>query len=238
MAFTRAAALAGIGVVLADAVLVPARMAGELSGALDPDLLRLAFLSAGGAACLLRVGGLALIAARPGGRASLAGGLLTLVSFLLVGHTTTHEPRWLLCALLALHLAGVMFWVGSLEPLIHVLKDETAVRAGVVLELFSKVAGWVVTGLFAAAVGLATALLPGVAGLARPYGALLLTKLAGFACLLLLASLNRWRLAPAVAQGVPGATAVLARVIRVEQVLIAVVLVATSVMTTWFSPAD
>jgi putative copper export protein len=237
----RTQALAGIVVVLLQGLLEPARMAGELAGIRDPDLLRLAFLSAGGAACLLRVAGLGLIhvgmaRVRPARLPALAGVLLALASFLLVGHTTTHPHRWLLASLLLVHLAAISFWLGALGPLRQVLRDETPAAAGRIVDAFSRLAIWAVPALLAAALGMAAGLLPGPAALAQPYGELLLTKLLLFACLLGLAALNKYRLAPRLARAEPGAAAGLARVIRVEQLLIGVVLVVTSVMTSVFSP--
>jgi len=229
-------AWSAMAVVLADGLLAPARMAGELAGVLDPSLLKLAFLSGDGAAWVLRLAGLALMV--PGrARLALAGALLVLASFVLTGHTVTHELRWLLAALLAVHVAAVMFWLGSLEPLIQVLKMETAARAHDVIGRFSHWAGWVVAALFLAALGMAAALLPGPAALLTPYGALLLTKLAGFTSLLVLASLNRWRLAPAIGKSSPQAARAFIRVVRLEQLLIVGVLLATAVMTSLFSPS-
>jgi putative copper resistance protein D len=238
----RRSALAAIGAVLAESLLTPARMAGELSGVLDPEMLQLAYLSGGGAACGLRVAGLVMLAvsaARPGRilrLPALLGTLLTLVSFLLVGHTTTHAHRGVLASLLFIHLLGIAFWLGALGPLIEVLKAEPAPRAAVIVTRFSMTATWVVPVLFAAALGIAVQLLPGVGALLTPYGTLLLTKLALFACLLLLASINKWRLAPRVAQGDASAMTRLQRVIRVEQVLLIAVLLVTSFMTSWLSP--
>jgi putative copper resistance protein D len=167
---------------------------------------------------------------------AIFGTLLTLVSFLLVGHTTMHAHRGVLALLLFIHLLGIAFWLGALGPLIEVLKRETAPRAAAAVTSFSRVATWVVPVLFTAAVGIAVQLLPGVGALLTPYGALLLTKLALFACLLLLASLNKWRLAPRVAQGDATAMTRLQRVIRAEQILIIAVLLVTSFMTSWLSP--
>jgi putative copper resistance protein D len=234
---SRRSALLGMAAVLADGLLAPARMAGELAGVMDPALQHLAWLSAGGAAVGLRLVGLALLSFANRRILAGAGALLALASFPLTGHTTTGEPRWLLAALLAVHVAGVTFWLGSLEPLVQVVKRETAARAGEVIGGFSKLAGWVVAALFIAALGMAVALLAGPAALLTPYGALLLTKLAGFTALLALASVNRWHLAPGIGRCAPRAAAAFTQVVRLEQLLIVGVVLATSVMTSWFSPS-
>ena len=55
------------------------------------------------------------------GRAALvlgaAGVLAVAASFTEVGHTTQHQPRWLLATALVLHLLAAAFWAGSLWPL-------------------------------------------------------------------------------------------------------------------------
>ena len=84
-----------------------------------------------------------------------------------------------------------------------------------------------------AGIGLSALLLPGLATFKQPYGQLLLAKLAGFAVLMAMAALNKWRFGPACAAG---NTAAFERTVSVEYVLICVVLTATAIMTMFFSP--
>jgi copper resistance protein D len=65
---------------------------------------------------------------------------------------------------------------------------------------------------------------------------LLLVKIGGFALLMGLASLNKWRLGPAIARGELPALTAFRRSVATEYTLIAGVLTATTVMTTFFSP--
>jgi copper resistance protein D len=88
-----------------------------------------------------------------------------------------------------------------------------------------------------AGAALAALLLPDVGALLRPYGRLLLAKVALFVLLMGLAALNRLRLAPALAAGARTAPASLRRSIALEYALICVVLAVTAVMSGSFSPA-
>jgi len=239
---SRVAALAGIAATAGHCLLEPARMAGELAGVMDPALERLLWSSPAGAACAVRIVGLALIAvsaargALLGRCAAVAGIGLALLSFLLTGHTATSPHRWALAPLLGFHLLAVAFWFGALAPLYVLTRSEPPQVAGQIIASFSAVASWVVAGLLLAAAGLAVGLIAGLAVLAQPYGQLLLTKMGLFLALLALACLNKWRFGPAVGRGDARATAALRRSIVAEQVLISCVLAVTAVMTSWFSP--
>jgi copper resistance protein D len=65
---------------------------------------------------------------------------------------------------------------------------------------------------------------------------LLLAKVAGFAVLLGLAALNRWRFGPAIAAGRARALESLRETVLAEWILIAAVVAVTAVMTGLFSP--
>jgi copper resistance protein D len=83
---------------------------------------------------------------------------------------------------------------------------------------------------------LSVLLLKGFAGLRTTYGHLLLVKLAGFAALMGLGALNKWRLGPAVGRGDPRATAAFRRSLKTEYILIAGVLSVTAILTSFYSP--
>jgi putative copper resistance protein D len=82
----------------------------------------------------------------------------------------------------------------------------------------------------------AWALLSSFERLLSPYGLLLLTKLGGFVGLLGLATMNRYRLTPALAAGRRGAVSGLRRTIGGELAVMLTVLIATAFMTTLYSP--
>ncbi len=233
------AAASGAVCVVAHLALQAGRMAGDLSGMLDGSLLRLALTSTAGSASALSVLGLALIAcaltARRTGVAVIGTALVT-ASFTLTGHTSVSPHRWILCLLLPAHLLIVAFWFGALPVLYLASLKESPARAARIVDRFSSVATWLVPGILLAGLALAALLVANLGVLRQPYGELLLAKLGGFALLMGLASLNKWRLAPAMARADPGALIAFRRSVAAELALIVAVLAVTAVMTTLFSP--
>jgi len=164
---------------------------------------------------------------------ALLGALMVITSFTLMGHTTTNTHRAAAAALVTLHLLVVAFWLGALWPLYLAAKKEQPATAGHLIERFSVTATWAVPLILLAGIGLSALLLPGLATFKQPYGQLLLAKLTGFAVLMAMAALNKWHFGPACAEG---NTAAFERTVVVEYVLICLVLTATAIMTTFFSP--
>jgi len=243
--------------VAAHQALEAARMAGEMNGVLDPAMQKMALESRAGAAFAARMLGLALVAiglrryaagsanvagsanaARPANvsrstMTALLGSLLTIISFTLQGHTTTTLHRAAAAALVLLHLLVVAFWLGALWPLYMAAKKEPPAVAARVIDRFSSTATWLVPLILLAGIGLAAILLPSLDTFRQAYGQLLLVKLAGFAVLMAMASLNKWSFGPACAAG---NTAAFERTLIVEFILISVVLTATAIMTMFYSP--
>jgi copper resistance protein D len=216
-----------------------ARMAGEMSGVVDPAMQTMTLRSSEGAAFALRMVGLALIALglRRGGRAALvvgiAGAVLAVAAFTLTGHTSVTPHRPAAATLLTLHLLVVAFWVGSLWPLYLAASREPPRVAAHLIDAFSRVAAWVVPVILLAGVGLTVLLVPDWAVFKQPYGQLLLAKVALFAVLMALATLNKWTFGPACAGG---RTRAFKQAVAVEYVLICAVLAVTAMMTTFYSP--
>lgn len=237
----RLAAWTGIFSLLGHTWLETARMAGALSGLLDPALIELLVRSPTMAVLALRVLSLCLVLAalrRHGTFQTMAGvlgALLFSAAFALSGHTTTHPERALLAPTLMLHLLIVGFWFGALLPL-HLVsrREEPGISAGTI-ERFSGLAVRTVPLIFVAGLLLLWRLLPAVEALSTPYGLLLLGKISGFALLMLLAALNKWRFGPGMA-GDPGAQGAFRRSVLVEFLLISIILAMTAAMTTFFSP--
>jgi len=245
-------AISAMVFVAAHQALEAARMAGEMNGVLDPAMQKMALESRAGAAFAARMVGLALVAiglrryagagsanaARPANvsrstMAALLGTLLTIISFTLQGHTTTTPHRAAAAALVVLHLLVVAFWLGALWPLYIAAKKEPPAIAARVIDRFSSTATWLVPLILLAGIGLTAILLPGLDTFRQAYGQLLLVKLAGFAVLMAMASLNKWSFGPACAVG---NTAAFERTVIVEFILISVVLTATAIMTMFYSP--
>jgi len=235
-------ALVAILLLVLQYLLEAARMGGELASVMDRELQTFALHTPAARALAVRVVGLVVLAfalrmkSKPGIALVVAATSIVLIGFTLMGHTTTHSPRWLLVPLLLAHLMVVAFWFGALVPLRLAASYEARRTAGAVIEAFSTAATWIVPALFVAGLALAAVLLRSFAGLRTPYGQLLIIKVVGFAMLLGLASLNKWRLGPAVAAGDAKLTRNFQRSVQVEYVLIAAVLTVTAVMTTFFSP--
>jgi putative copper export protein len=101
------------------------------------------------------------------------------------------------------------------------------------IDTFSRVAAWVVPVILLAGVGLTVLLVPDWAVFKQPYGQLLLAKVALFAVLMALATLNKWTFGPACARG---RTRAFKQAVAVEYVLICAVLAITAMMTTFYSP--
>jgi putative copper export protein len=236
-------ALAALAIVLAQALLEPAYLAGAWDGIADPALRRLVFVGAGAAVLALRVGGLMLLAlalrrTRSVLPLALPGALLALGSFLVSGHVPRAAHGGLLVSVLGLHVLLVAFWFGALVPLRTVARREAPAQVAVALKHFSAYALWLVPLLALAGVTLACTLLPGLAALRRPYGMLVCVKALLFAALLALAALNRQRLTPALARGEAWALPVLRRSLSAEYLLLGTALIATAALSGFFSPAD
>ena len=238
----RRSAAAGLLLTAAHQIVVPAQLLGSLRGIFDAPLQAALLASDAGTANAMRTLGLAMAAAagyrpgRAGAAAALVGGTLIVVSFAFMGHTVGDDLRWLLAALLILHLLIVAFWFGSLWPLYLVSRLEDLRMNGSIVERFSALAFWLVPIIFVAGLGMALVLLPSLAGLGTPYGMLLIAKIAGFALLMGLAALNKWRLGPSIKTGNARALHALRRSVQAEWALVAAILGITATMTALFSP--
>ena len=236
--------VAVVAVVLTIAYLAfsPARLAGSFDGIFDPSLQSLVLESSAGVANIVRIVGLGLLAVSLGRRTSLnallgvAGASLGLGSFLLMGHTTVFSPRWLLAPLLFIHLAVAAAWFGALVPLCWLVGGEPAAASGAFVERFSAVAVRTVPLIFVCGAVMAAIFVGSLAGLLTAYGAMIIVKTVGFAVLMALAALNKWRYGPAIAAHRKGAAGAFVRTVAAEAVLIAAILMTTGVMTSLFAP--
>ena len=254
-------AIGALVFVVGHHALEAARMAGDMSGLTDPAMQAMTMRSSEGAAFVLRVGGLVLVAVglrggarfrsgadAGGGRIPAAAGaqygrvapvlgitgaVLAVAAFTLTGHTSVTPHRPLAAALLTVHLLIVAFWLGALWPLYLAASKEPPSIAAQLIDAFSRIAAWVVPLILLAGVGLAVLLVPNLAVFRQPYGLLLLAKVALFAVLMALATLNKWALGPACASGRPRA---FKQAVVVEYILICAVLAITAAMTTFYSP--
>ncbi|HLY53435.1 MAG TPA: CopD family protein [Steroidobacteraceae bacterium] len=241
-ASARRTAVAALATVVAQCLIEPAHLGGELSALLDPALARLA-LSTSGVGLLTRLAGAACLAlgARTEGAPSrpvtIAGIALADLSFVWSGHVAESRAWPLLSALLLCHVSIVSWWLGALLPLHRAVRLEAPAQMAMALRAFSRVAVWLVPVIALAGSAMAAALLADFAALWRPYGLLLLAKAALFAALMGLAAVNRLVLVPRIAAADITATGALRATVLAEYLLIVAALAATALMTGLYSPS-
>jgi copper transport protein len=133
---------------------------------------------------------------------------------------------------MAAHGVVIAFWVGSLWPLLRLLRTQDTGAAATIVMRFSRLAVIAVAVLVATGLILATLQLGGdvTALVATPYGQLLLIKLGVVALLLLLAIYNKFRLTPALTDGAPDAVGRLSRAIRLEIAAVGLILAVTALL--------
>ena len=211
----------------------------QLGGSGDDPALNAVFASGRGAALCLQVVGALLLLVMPGDAGPRSGirlsnAALLPASLAISGHAAT---AGLLNALVVLvHASAAAWWIGSLVLLRRCwAQDEGFAEA---VKAFSARARKVVLALVVAGIVLVATLVDfSAAGLFTPYVGLLLLKILLAASVLAIANDNRRRLTSRVLAGDTSAAAALCRRIDVELVLIALVLVVTSVLTSYTTPA-
>jgi putative copper export protein len=235
-------ALTAMLLVAAHHCLEAARRSGDFSSLWDAALQKEVLYSSVGAANLLRVIALSLVATGfmsatvRRSAISMLGVLALPAAFLLTGHTSVHPLRWILAPLLATHLMVVTFWFGALSGLLIATYRESAATVAALTVSFTGVATWLVPLIAVSGIVMASMLLPNLNALRQPYGLLLLAKLGGFVALMALAALNKWRLAPRIATGTLSSMTAFRRSLMAEYVLVVGVMVVTATLTSLFSP--
>ncbi len=232
----------GLAAVLICYALEAGRMTGEVAGVMDyATQLRLAHLPFASVTSLRILGGVMLLIglvwrAGEGTVLALIGAVVVTATFLLVGHSVSHQPRWAIVVLLQLHLMVAAFWVGSIVPLIVVARREPALHAHHVVERFSAMATVLVPAMAIAGMLMGWLLIGGHFTLRDPYTAMLTGKITLFIVALLLAALNRMRLGPALRAGTTLAVRRFSMSLAAELVILLAVVGLTATLTSLFSP--
>ena len=209
---------------------------GEWSAIQDPMMLQVAWESPLGDSLLLRGFGLLLILAaiRPKKLSlgiSTLGCVLVALSFAFQGHTLS-EPRWLLVALITLHLLGLIFWVGGFTPLAWLAKRQDN-STGLAARQFGKISIWNVPLLAIVGVFLLLLLSEGDWEIIwTAYGQLFALKFLGFMGLLGLAAMNKLFLTPALLRSEERAFVLIRLSLVLEMTVVAVILLLTASFTT------
>ena len=238
---TMLAAFAGLCIAGLQIPAAAGNMAGDLAGMGDPLLIALVLETPAGAAAVMAAAGFLLILVvelavkDPSHPLRITGPGLVILSMLLAGHVTTGGLQ--AGILLAVHLAGLGFWLGALLPLRAMCRDPQRFGGQVALadlaDVFGRRAIWIVPVLLIAGTLYAVMLVGSFAALATtPYGQVLMLKVGLFSGLLSLAALNKFLLVPALWSGEAAAPSRLRRSIDWELAGVAAVLLATSLMTT------
>ena len=225
--------------ILLNSALIPLQasyLMGEWSAIQDPMMLQFAWESPLGDSLLLRGFGLLLILAaiRPEklslGISTLGCGLVAL-SFAFQGHTLS-EPRWLLVALITVHLLGLIFWIGGFTPLAWLAKRQDN-STGLAARQFGKISIWNVPLLAIVGVFLLLLLSGGDWEIIwTAYGQLFALKFLAFMGLLGLAAMNKLFLTPALLRSEERAFVLLRLSLVLEMTVVAVILLLTACFTT------
>lgn len=235
-------ALTALLLVVAHHCLEAARRSGDFSAMLDVPLQKQVLYSPVGAANLLRLIALSLVATtfvsktRRRSAFGVLGTVALPVAFLVTGHTSIHPLRWILAPLLGTHLIVMAFWFGALPALFFASYRETPATAAALTASFTVLATWLVPLIAVSGIAMAAILLPNLDALRQPYGLLLLAKLGGFVALMGLAALNKWRLGPGIATGGLSGATTFRRSLLAEYGLVVGVLAVTATLTSLFSP--
>lgn len=211
----------------------------RLGGEFDAPTLTAIFSSAVGATLFVQLIGVLLLltvdASLRGTR--LAAAALLPLSLAFSGHAAT--AGLFESVVVFAHVTLAAWWVGSLW-LLHRLCVQGELRAIVAtLVTFSKlavpnIAVLIVTGLLLVYSLVDFSTLPAL----RPYERHLLLKLMVVVCALAIATYNKFRLTPRILAHDSRSVATLRRSIEAELALIAAVLIATAMLTTYASPHE
>ena len=238
---TSGAGLAALVLGLAQVPVAAGALGGDLASVVDPVLLTLVLDTPAGLSALVASGGLALLLVIERVPAAVPvvvrviPPVLVILSMTLVGHATSRGM--LTGMLLALHLAGIGFWLAGLLPMRRMCGDPMdeggAAHLASLAEEFGRLALVLVAMLVVAGLCYASLLLGSVAALfTSAYGQVLLAKITLVTGILGLAAVNKFWLVPALQGEATLAASKLRRSIEMEMGLAALVFLATSLLTT------
>lgn len=167
---------------------------------------------------------------RPAPPVTYPGILLVALGFALTGHTATAPPLAVFAPLLVVHVVLALFWLGALLPLALSLQLDPAATSRAVLARFAAYALVLVPALLLVGTVLAMRQMREGGLLSTTWGRILLVKLALLAGLLAVAAVNRTRLLPRFAGGDAGAGRAMLRLLTLDGMLAAGLLMATATL--------
>lgn len=227
---------------------------GTWATGLGSDSTRAGLLGLAGLAVATAFSPQAVRAPRRGWPAAVAvgGAAVALGSLVLVGHSRTFGPSWLVLAADALHVAAGAVWLGGVIGLALTLTGSAGVdpaRSARTVARFSTLGAWLVLALALTGAVLGWRIVGTLAALVTTtYGQTLLVKVGVALGIVAIAAWNRYRLVPAVIAAREGEGAVsaphdggarrrLGRTVTTEAVLLGLVLAATGALVSQ-SPLD
>ncbi|WP_293781203.1 copper resistance protein CopC [uncultured Aeromicrobium sp.] len=175
------------------------------------------------------------------GHAPLTGGAigLTLGSLIVVGHTRSYGPFWLVLTADLLHVAAAAIWIGGVIGLVIALRARPRARdAADTVGRFSSLAAWALLLLGLTATVLYWRIAGSIEGLwESTYGRLVLAKLAATLVVAAIGGWNRRTLVPRVGRS-KDAAGTLRRTLVAEAALLTVVVGLTSALVAAAPPAS
>ena len=211
---------------------------GDWAMAFDPAMRWMGAETPLGQAAAVRLIGAAVVVSglwwRP---LSLVGALLIVSSYLIEGHTVASDTRFLLAALLFLHLAIAHWWMGALLPLRAVASGTNNDAIVEAIEGFGRKAVFAVAVLLLAGLTMLGELVAWRFDASSSYQQGFLLKLLSFALIIAIAGLNKMKWTPLLVQEPQRGRDGLRSSITVELALAAAILFATAVATS-FPPVD
>ncbi len=166
--------------------------------------------------------------------ASAAAAAAVVAAFVVYGHASVAEPEWLMRPSIAAHVVGVLFWTGSLVPLLNALASSEAEGRAAFARFSAPIFATSVLLLLSGA-AMATIQLGAVSELwSSGYGVVLLAKLALVTPMFVLGGVNRFALVPRIQAGRTNAIGRLRKSVAAE---IALGVLALAVVGLWrFTP--
>ncbi len=235
--------LASINAIIATALAIlffmiqGAQLTGDASGLFDFEMLELVAQGPQGTTFSLQIVGLGLLIVSllflpENPIFPLLGGVLTLISFLWVGHTNGIDFFPAKPALL-IHVTVFTFWIGAVWPLYRLLDyPEFITEVAVISHKFGRMAFIMVPIMLIAGGIMATSLLSHPTQLfTSVYGVTLMVKILVVSFLMILAGLNKFRFVPALLRNDTGSAKKFQHSILAEAVCFSAILMLSAIIT-------
>lgn len=173
---------------------------GDAGVGFAPDMRWIYLESPGGHAALARLAGTALllVAGLRSPFVAAIGAITVIGSYLLEGHTSDHELRYILGVTVALHLLIAHWWFGALMPLGALLRDADTTHAHGVAVRFGRIAALLVPILGIAGLIALLILVDWQIDPASTYQQRFALKLVAVTCVLSIAAVNKLWLTPSL----------------------------------------